>query len=116
MSSRTSFIPGNKSNAKRLINYDSLYNQININYTNPDNYKYQCICTPTVYNKNVLGSDSPSTRVSYNTRVSQIINFYKGGKTQYGNFYLGQPLQLNYLGRAEGMPGGSGMPPKNNFN
>jgi hypothetical protein len=113
MSSRTAFIPGNKSNAKKLINYDALYNKRNIT---PDDNTYQCICTPTIYNKNVLGSDSPSTRVSYNTRVSQIINFYKGGKTQYGNFYLGQPLQLNYLGRVEGMPGGSGMPPKNQFN
>jgi hypothetical protein len=116
MSSRTSFSPGINSNAKRLINYDALYNQININYVNPDNYTYKCVCTPTTYNKNVLGSDSPSTRVSYNTRVAQIIKFYKGGKTQYGNFYLGQPLQLNYLGRAEGMPGGSGMAPINRFN
>jgi hypothetical protein len=38
------------------------------------------------------------------------------GKLQYGNFYLGQPLNINYLGRMEGMPGGSGMPPRNRFN
>jgi hypothetical protein len=33
----------------------------------------------------------------------------------YGNFYLGKPLNINYLGRIEGMPGGSGMPPINRF-
>ena len=38
-----------------------------------------------------------------------------GGNTQYGSFYLGQPLNLNYLGRTEGMPGGSGSPPVNRF-
>jgi len=117
MSSRRSFIPGSKQNATRkLINYGGTFNQLNINNINPFDDTYQCICAPTIYNKSVLGSDSPSTRVSYNTRISQVINFYKGGKTQYGNFYLGQPLQLNYLGRSEGMPGGSGMPPLNQFN
>ena len=40
------------------------------------------------YNKNVLGSDSPSTRISNNMRVAQLVNIYKGGKTQFGNFYL----------------------------
>jgi len=37
------------------------------------------------------------------------------GKPQFGNFYLGQPLNINYLGKMEGMPGGSGMPPRNKF-
>jgi hypothetical protein len=116
MSSQRAFIPGGKNNFKRIVNYTALYNQLNSNSLNENNTITQCTCYPIVYNKNIPGADSPSTRVSYNTRISQIINFYKGGKTQYGNFYLGQPLQLNYLGRAEGMPGGSGMPPKNRFN
>jgi hypothetical protein len=116
MKSRRAFIPGSSSNTKKLINYVAIYNELNINYINPLDDTVQCVCKPTTYNKNILGSDSPSTRVSYNTRISQIINFYKGGKTQYGNFYLGKPLQLNYLGRSEGMPGGSGMPPRNQFN
>ena len=38
-----------------------------------------------------------------------------GGITQFGNFYLNQPLSLNYLGRMEGQPGGGGSPPKNKF-
>ena len=40
---------------------------------------------------------------------------FNGGITQYGNFYLNQPLSLNYLGRMEGQPGGGGSPPKNQF-
>jgi hypothetical protein len=38
-----------------------------------------------------------------------------GGSTQYGNNYLGELLNLNYLGKMAGMPGGSGMPPSNKF-
>ena len=38
-----------------------------------------------------------------------------GGQTQFGNFYLGQPLNVNYLGRIEGQLGGGGSPPKNKF-
>jgi len=45
------------------------------------------------------------------TRISRI-----SGKIQFGNFYLGKPLNVNYLGRMEGMPGGSGMPPVNKYN
>jgi hypothetical protein len=38
-----------------------------------------------------------------------------GGNVQYGNYYLGKPVQINYLGRTEGQPGGSGAPPRNKF-
>lgn len=44
-------------------------------------------------------------------RISRL----NGGIIQYGNFYLNQPLSLNYLGRMEGQPGGGGRPPKNTF-
>jgi hypothetical protein len=37
------------------------------------------------------------------------------GKCQFGNFYLGQPMNINCLGRTEGMAGGSGRPPLNRF-
>ena len=43
------------------------------------------------------------------------ISRFNGGITQFGNFYLNQPLSLNYLGRMEGQPGGGGSPPKNTF-
>lgn len=109
MYSQTQFAPGGTTNTSRMITYITEYNA-----RFPD-AKIPCLCISNTYNKSVLGSDSASTNVSYNTRISQIINFSKGGKTQYGNFYLGQPLKLNYLGRTEGMPGGSGAPPLNRF-
>jgi hypothetical protein len=109
------FAPGNKSYAKRMIQYNAVYNSLNANSLNYNSDLKQCFCIPNKYNKLVVGSDSPSTRVSNNIRVAQIVNFSRGGKTQYGNFYLGQPLNLNYLGRGEGMPGGSGTAPKNKF-
>jgi len=109
MYSKTQFTPGASNNASRMITYVAEYN------ARFPNAKIPCACINNLYNKAIPGSDSPSTRVTYNARISQIINYSKGGKTQYGNFYLGQPLQLNYLGRNQGMPGGSGMPPVNRF-
>jgi len=44
-------------------------------------------------------------------RISRL----NSGITQFGNFYLKQPLSLNYLGRMEGQPGGGGSPPRNNY-
>lgn len=117
MHSQQSFTPGNKSYSKRMINYNAVYNQLNANSLNYNlsQPNQNCLCVGSKYDKFVVGSDSPSTRVSNNVRVSQIINYSKGGKIQYGNFYLGQPLNINYLGRVEGMAGGSGSPPKNMF-
>lgn len=109
MYSQTQFTPGSSTNSSRMITYVAEYNN---RYPNA---KIPCLCINNKYSKTVLGSDSPSINISYNEKISQIIRFSKGGKTQYGNFYLGKPLQLNYLGRNEGMPGGSGMPPVNKF-
>ena len=108
MHSQRQFTPGTKSNSSRVINYVAAYNALF-----PNSEQLNCSCTPDSYDKNTVGSDSPSIKISNNRRISQIINYSKGGKTQYGNFYLGQPLSINYLGRLEGMPGGSGSPPKN---
>jgi hypothetical protein len=112
MYSQQSFTPGKKSGSSKMINYVAAYNA-----KFPDAQQLTCAgCKADKYDKFTVGSDSPSTRVSNNVRLSQIVNFSKGGKTQYGNFYLGQPLNINYLGRMEGMPGGSGQPPRNTFN
>ena len=110
MSSHTQFGPGRKSNSNRIINYVAEYNA-----RFPNSPQLKCICVNEKFDKNITGSESASTRVSYNSRISQIVRTSLGGKPQYGNFYLGQPLSLNYLGRAEGMPGGSGSAPKNRF-
>jgi len=107
MFSQTQFTPGKKSNSSKMIRYVAGYNAIYPDQT------LNCICIPDNYDKTVVGSDSPSVRISNSRRISQIINYTKGGKIQYGNFYLGQPLNVNYLGRIEGMPGGSGSPPTN---
>jgi hypothetical protein len=53
--------------------------------------------------------------IPYNLIVSQKIQTKLGGSINYGNFYLGNPLSINYLGRTEGQPGGSGAPPKNKY-
>ena len=112
MHSQQSFTQAWATTSSRMINYVAAYNA-----KFPNAPQLTCAgCAPDKYDKLVVGSDSPSTRVSNNIRVSQIINYSRGGKTQYGNFYLGQPLNINYLGRMEGMPGGSGQPPKNTFN
>ena len=90
------------------------YNVANFIEPNPKNYKI---------NRN---SNTNYSNQSYKMRLSQVLkldgysqNITKisriSGKTQFGNFYLGQPLNVNYLGRMEGMPGGSGMSPVNRF-
>jgi hypothetical protein len=104
------FTPGNNSNASRMIYYISQLNahKINNNYLN-------CTCIPEKIDKKFPGSDSVSYRISNNERVSQLVQTSLGGSIQYGNFYLGEPLNVNYLGRIEGMSGGSGSPPVNRF-
>jgi hypothetical protein len=111
MYSYQGFTPGSRSNTSRIINYVAEYNA-----ANPNNAPTTCYCVPDKYDKNTPGSDASSARVSKATRLAQIIQATRGGKTQFGNFYLGQPLDINYLGRIQGMPGGSEMPPKNKFN
>lgn len=110
MHSQQSFTPGKKSNSSKMINYVAAYNALF-----PNSQQLSCACIPDKYSKTVLGSDSPSTKISNNRRIAQIINYSRGGRIQFGNFYLGQPLNINSLGRAEGMAGGSGSPPTNRF-
>jgi len=90
------------------------YNVAQFIEPNPKNYKI---------NRNF---NTNYSNLSYKMRLSQVLKLdgYSQninrisrvtGKTQFGNFYLGQPLNVNYLGRIEGMPGGSGAPPLNRF-
>jgi hypothetical protein len=104
------FRPGGKTNTSRLINYIALYNRLF-----PNSNQTMCFCIINKYDKNTLGSDSSASKLTYSTRISKLVNSTKGGKTQYGNFYLGEPLNINYLGRIQGMSGGSGCPPVNKF-
>ena len=117
MQSLQSFMPGKRANMKKMIRYtaeyDLYYDRINAVNGLFEYNPSKCFCIPDNYVKYVVGSDSPSIKVSNNVRISQIVNYSKGGKSQYGNFYLGQPLNVNYLGKMEGMPGGGGSPPRN---
>ena len=71
--------------------------------------------------RNVFKNASAEPNSAFFTRSQKIANtlnsVYKGGRIQYGNTYLGtfNGFGLNYLGRLEGMPGGSGAPFKNKF-
>lgn len=105
------FRPGGTNNTARIIKYVAEYNKV---YSDEGQIN-TCYCIPNKYDKNTPGSYSPSAKVSYATRISNVINLRKGGTLQYGNFYLGESLDINYLGKIQGMPGGSGMPPKNKF-
>ncbi len=111
MYSYNHFRPGGMSSASYMIKYVSEYNAVH-----PNKPIGPCLCVPFKYDKNTPGSDSPSEKVSYARRIAAIVRSTRGGTTQYGNFYLGNPLNINYLGRMEGMPGGSGLPPLNRFN
>jgi hypothetical protein len=111
MHSQRKFIPGSRSDTSRIINYIAAYNALYPDQSVLPN----CYCIPNKYDKNTPGSDSSSAKVSYATRIAQVIQSKRGGNIQYGNFYLGEPLNVNYLGRIQGMPGGSGMAPLNRF-
>ena len=109
-----SYIPGNTTsnikNTIKSINYIANYNA-----RFPDSNQLGCSCRQNVYNKTVPSSDTNSARLSIKQRITIAVNNYKQGKIQFGNFYLGQPLDINYLGRTQGMPGGSGKPPTNRY-
>lgn len=88
------------------------YNVSTLVQPNPINYKI---------NRNFNTNRSPISYKMYLSKIlkldssSQQINRIGilGGRVQYGNFYLGKPLNINYLGRMEGMSGGSGKAPSN---
>ena len=57
---------------------------------------------------------NPSTNKSRSQILSNLLtNYTYYGKVQFVNSSLGTPLYVNYLGRTQGQPGGSGAPPKN---
>jgi len=75
----------------------------------------KCDCKPEIYKKQ---SCQPYTaNFTQNSRVAYAVNTYLGGRIQFGYYYLipSRRPGLNYLGRSEGMPGGSGAPIKNKF-
>ena len=68
-------------------------------------------------NANISNNVRKANRLCLSGKSQQpnIVSRLHSGNTHFGNFYLGQPLILNYLGRNAGMPGGSGSPPTNKY-
>jgi hypothetical protein len=77
--------------------------------------KIYCRCVERRYKYQDPQVEATYSNMSKQQLTAQIIKINLGGSTQYGNFYLGKPLSINYLGRTEGQPGGGGMPPKNKY-
>ena len=79
--------------------------------------KKYCYCQRDVLK--TASSDPNSAFYTRNQKIANAVNNnYKGGRLQFGNTYLGSfngDLGLNYLGRLQGMPGGSGTSFKNKF-
>lgn len=95
------------------LNYVTQYN-----YLNPNETPLLCACSDNKnekLNKTFVSNPDVMDRMTYNQRISQIINYSKGGSTQFGDYYLGEPVVLNVFGRVAGMPGGSGAPPRNKY-
>jgi len=92
---------GRKSSLKKIIHYQAYSENNSCNCIQPQKYLYS--------------SNSATDLLPYNERISQIILTSKGGRIHFGNFYLGEPLLTNYLGRYQGQPGGGGKPLRNSF-
>jgi hypothetical protein len=77
----------------------------------------ECVwkCDKDKWDKFKFSSVGNNPNISYKQQLSIKIKSTVGGNVQYGNYYLGKPVQINYLGRTEGQPGGSGAPPRNKF-
>jgi hypothetical protein len=103
MYSYRQFTPGSNLKCGKIITYAEFYN------INP-NIKPCTYINSEIINKSFLKNNTTNAQ-----RISQIINNSKGGSTQFGNYYLGEPVVFNYLGRVEGQPGGSGAPIRNRF-
>ena len=103
MYSYRKFTPGGNANCGKLITYAGISN-------NNPNLK------PCSYiNSQITSKSSLTPNISNAVRISRVINNSVGGSTQFGNYYLGEPVIFNYLGRVEGQPGGSGLPLRNRF-
>jgi len=104
MRSYQQFTPGKKSNASKLILYSNLQD---VNVCPNYNCTYENLTNPN------YDSNSNFSNLSGNRRIAQVLSSTLGGKLRFGNFYLNEPINVNYLGRTPGQPGGSGRPLRN---
>jgi hypothetical protein len=102
------FTPGKKSiGTNKLINYNAALASKKIVSG------VVCNCFAEEYKK--FTSQTTISNTSKAQRIAQTINNTIGGSVQFGSYYLGAPVIVNYLGRTEGQPGGSGGPLRNRF-
>jgi hypothetical protein len=104
MRSYQQFTPGKKSNDSKLILYSNLQD---VNVCPNYNCTYENLTNPN------YDSNSNFSNLSGNRRIAQVLSSTLGGKLRFGNFYLNEPINVNYLGRTPGQPGGSGRPLRN---
>jgi len=86
------------------------------------NNNSSCVCPNTNNNKQVLTNSNNIQGQTQNQRISNIVNNYLGGKTQFGNTIINNGILCNnisnpitLLGRTEGQPGGIIISLKNKF-
>ena len=103
-------IPGRTKYLRNIVNREdpdfyskSVYKSTFANCCNPEN------------NVKNFSSITVTENSSNYQKNAQIIKSAKGGRIQFGNFYLGEPLMINYLGYTEGQSGGGRVPIRNRF-
>jgi len=99
------FGPGGGTNAtSKLIRYGAVTGK-------------SCVCNTDDDNK--VKKDATNYNSWNQSNAQRVANIIKtqgyGGTAQFGTAYLGQTPVVNYLGRIEGQPGGSGKPYRNTF-
>lgn len=62
-----------------------------------------------------ISSQNVVTNQSTKMKQAQYTKNLRNGRTVYAYDALYNPFIVNYLGRMEGQPGGSGMPPRNSL-
>lgn len=79
------------------------------------NFQTNSFSNTNFSNKSTKMRISERLRLSGSSQQTNPIARINNGKTYFGNFYLNQPLNVNYLGQMEGQPGGTSNPPRNNY-
>ena len=120
----TAYYPGNNTNKSRRVLYNAQYNYIKnmLNVNSQENAFYypalqqqqELECNCQLINNMNIPNPYTNPNESKATRISRIIKrTSNSGKFNFGNSYLGNGFQINYLGRTPGQSGGSGKAPKN---
>lgn len=116
--------PGSKIGKTRKVQYNAVYNELRRQLSDDptgrslftplskEDRRLTCNCETAAFKKK--SAPNPSSNPSRYLQYSHMMrNYTYYGKVQYANATEGTQLKVNYLGKTEGQPGGSGGPPKN---